>query len=93
MSMPKGKKFDNGYCSIAAIPNAKNYKQISIACKEKGIKVGPSNARNILLSAMKKIAKPICEENDVDTSDEAIMSIAKNPSFQMSVADIVKEIE
>ena len=93
MSMPKGKKFDNGYCSIASIPNAKNYKQISIACGERGLKVGPSNARNILLSAMRKIAKPICEENDINTSEAAIMSIAKNPVFQMSVADIVKEIE
>ena len=93
MSMPKGKKFDNGYCSIASIPNAKNYKQISIACGERGLKVGPSNARNILLSAMRKIAKPICEENDVNASEAAIMSIAKNPVFQMSVADIVKEIE
>jgi hypothetical protein len=93
MSMPRGKKFDNGYCSIASIPNAKNYKQISAACKQKGLKVGPSNARNILLSAMKKIAKPICEENEVEISDAAIMVIAKNPIFQMSVADIVKEIE
>ena len=69
---------------LAAIPNAKNYKQISLACKEKGFKVGPSNARNILLSAMRKIAKPICEENDVNSSDSVIMSIAKNQVFQMS---------
>ena len=53
MSMPKGKKFDNGYCSVANIPNSKNYRQISLACKQRGIKIGPSNVRNVLLSAMK----------------------------------------
>ena len=93
MSMPKGKKFDNGYCSIATIPNAKNYKQIAAACNERGIKIGPSNARNVLLSAMKKIAKPLCEENNLTSSDDEIMTIAKNPQFQMSVAALIKEIE
>ena len=53
MTMPKGKKFDNGYCSISGIPSAKNYRQISSICTEQGMKIGPSNVRNVLLSAMK----------------------------------------
>ena len=92
MSMPKGKKFDNGYCSISSIPNEKNYKQISVACGEKGIKIGPSNARNVLLNAMKKIAKPICEDNNRQSSEDEIMKIAKSPDFQMSVAELIKEM-
>ena len=91
MTMPKGKKFDNGYCSISSIPNAKNYRQISDACTTSGMKIGPSNVRNVLLSAMKKIAGPICNANEMTMSDEQVMTIAKNPNFQMSVAALLHE--
>ncbi len=93
MAMPKGKKFDNGYCSIADIPNAKNYRQISAACRDRGMKIGPSNVRNVLLSAMRKIAQPICISNSVNASEDEVMKIAKNPDFQLSVASLIKEIE
>ena len=91
MAMPRGKKFDNGYCSVASIPNAKNYKQISVACKKRGIKIGPSNVRNVLLSAMRKIAEPICADRGMSMDDENISEIARNPHFQMSVATLIKE--
>jgi len=91
MTMPKGKKFANGYCSIAGIPSAKNYRQISSICTSEGMKIGPSNVRNVLLSAMKKIAKPVCEANSIVMSDEEIMIIAKNPNFQLSVASLLEE--
>jgi len=91
MTMPKGKKFDNGYCSITSIPSAKNYRQISAICTNNGLKIGPSNVRNVLLSAMKKIAKPLCEANAVSLNDEQLMEIAKNPHFQLSVASLIDE--
>jgi len=56
----KGKKFDNGYCSVSSIPASKNYRQIAAICTADGMKIGPSNVRNVLLSAMKKIAAPLC---------------------------------
>jgi hypothetical protein len=89
--MPKGKKFTNGYCSISGIPSAKNYRQISSICGNNGMKIGPSNVRNVLLSAMKKIAKPVCDANSIVMSDDEIMAIAKNPHFQLSVASLLKE--
>lgn len=91
MAMPRGKKFDNGYCSVAAVPTAKNYRQISAACTAAGQKIGPSNVRNVLLSAMKKIAKPLCDANSIRISDEQLMDIAKNPHFQMSIATLLDE--
>ena len=93
MAMPKGKTFDNGYCSVSKMPGAKNYRQISVECKKNGIKIGPSNVRNVLLSAMCKIAKPICEERGIETNAANIMKIAKNPTFQMSVAALITEVE
>ena len=93
MAMPKGKNFDGGYCSVSNIPNSKNYRQISFACKQRGIKIGPSNVRNVLLSAMHKIAKPLCEEHGISTSDTNIEEIVRNPNFQMSVALLIKDIE
>lgn len=93
MAMPKGKKFDSGYCSVSSIPNSKNYRQISVACQKKGIKIGPSNVRNVLLSAMHKIAKPLCEEHGISASESNIEKIVRNPSFQMSVAQLIKDIE
>jgi len=91
MTMPKGKKFDNGYCSISGIEAAKNFRQIAVACTEAGIKIGPSNARNVLLSAMKKIAKPVCDNNMICISDEQLMEIARNPHFQLGVASLLNE--
>ena len=93
MAMPKGKKFTNGYCSVSSIPNSKNYRQISVACKERGIKIGPSNVRNVLLSAMCKIAEPLCEDRGLSTDGEYVLEIAKNPHFQLSVASLIKEVE
>ena len=91
MTMPLGKKFANGYCSVAGIPSAKNYKEISAICSKKGMKIGPSNVRNVLLSAMKKIVVPICEKNSLKVNDEEIFEIIKNPHFQLSVAKIISE--
>ena len=93
MAMPKGKKFDSGYCSVANIPNAKNYRQISAACKAKGIKIGPSNVRNVLLSAMKKIATPICIDNGMEPTEDRVMEIVKNPRFQLGVASLLEEVD
>jgi len=91
MAMPKGKKFDNGYCSVAAIPSSKNYRQIAAVVTASGHKIGPSNVRNVLLSAMKKIARPLCEANSIRISDEQLMDIARNPHFQMGVAALIDE--
>jgi len=91
MAMPKGKKFNNGYCSVATFPSSKNYRQIAKICTEQGMKIGPSNVRNVLLSAMQKIAKPICEANSICMNDKQIMEIAKNPHFQMGIASIIQE--
>ena len=91
MNMPRGKKFSNGYCSIASIPSAKNYKEISSICAKRGMKIGPSNVRNVLLSAMQKIVKPICDANALSVSEESLAEIAKNPRFQMSIASIISE--
>lgn len=93
MAMPKGTKFTNGYCSVSNIPNAKNYRQISVACKQRGIKIGPSNVRNVLLSAMCKIAAPICEDRGLSADSGEVFEIAKNPHFQLSVASLIKEID
>ena len=93
MAMPKGKKFTNGYCSVSSIPNAKNYRQISNACKQRGMKIGPSNVRNVLLSAMCKIAAPICEDRGLSADSSDILEIAKNPHFQLSVASLIKEVD
>ena len=41
---------------------------------------------------MKKIAKPICEDNNRQSSEDEIMKIAKSPDFQMSVAELIKEM-
>jgi len=91
MVMPKGKKFKNGYSSVSSIPSSKNYRQISAACTENGMKIGPSNVRNVLLSAMKKIAGPLCEAHSIQVNDDQLMEIARNPHFQMSIATLINE--
>ena len=93
MAMPAGKRFENGYATISGVPNAKNYRQISSACKSAGIKIGQSSARGIFLSAMKKIAKPLCESNGMESQEDLLWEIANNPNFQIIIAELLKEMD
>lgn len=91
MPMPKGHKVKGGYFTVTSIPGADDYKLIAKKCTEVGYKMQHSTARNVFLSAMKKIAVSIHTSNGLKSSDAEVSEIARNSNFQEGIAEILKE--
>lgn len=86
--MPNGKKFKNGYATVGS--DGMKYREIAEVMTAEGDKMNHSTARNIFLSAMRKICEPIHEEisrsADVDMED-----IYRNPDFQDGLTQIITD--
>lgn len=91
MSMPKGFKSRKGYATISDIPNGMDYRKIAEKMTDSGDKMNHATARNVFLKAMVKIAGPIHDLYQLDTSENAVMQTAKDPEFQMGVIDMMDE--
>ena len=90
MSMPTGKTFDHGYGSKA--PEGIGYREIAEKMTDMGDKMNHSTARNVFLRAMTSIASHVAKNIASDLDNIDIDSIAKNPEFQASVAEILREM-
>jgi len=88
-AMPRGHKVKNGYASVASLAGADDYKLIAKKCTEMGHKMGHSTARNVLLSAMMKVADALHRSQGNIYTNRQLFEIARNPTFQSGVADIL----
>ena len=88
-SMPKGKKFSNGY--ITTDEDSANLRVISEIMGKHGFKMGHATVRNIILKLMQKFAKAILTHSDEQT-DESIKRIASDPRFQSAIGDLIREL-
>jgi hypothetical protein len=88
MSMPKGFKADNGYATVIK-GGGLGYRDIAEQMTIKGYPMKHSAARNYLLAAMRKIARPLCELYDIPL--DQIDRIALDPRFQASVAEFISD--
>ena len=87
--MPKGHKSQTGYATTIDVAGGMGYREIAETMTADGYKMNHSTARNVFLSAMRKLAKDVCNLYDRDTSQEKIEKIASDPRFQSSVSDIL----
>ena len=88
MSMPKGFKSENGYATVAK-DGGMTYKDIAEKMTEKGFKMKHSAARNVLLSAMQKIAHEVCGLYGM--SENNISRVASDPRFHACVAEYLDD--
>ena len=93
MSMPIGHKTLGGYATIADIEGAADYRKIAEVMTLSGVKMNHSTARNIFLSAMRKIAKPVSAFNSAKTDELSIDATSRDPRFQIGVAEILFEMK
>jgi len=91
MSMPKGHKSSQGYATVSSDYGGMDYRTIAEKMTEDGHKMNHATARNIFLRAMKKLAGPICELYDTETS-RTLEETCKDPRFQESMIDVVADI-
>ena len=87
MSMPKGHKVETGYATVSGDDGCLGYREIAEKMTEMGHEMNHSTARNVFLRAMKKIAKPICDNYGGSTID----NLSNDPRFQSCVQEIVSE--
>ena len=90
MPMPKGHKMNAGYSTRKTL-GGESYHAISDMMTEKGHKMNHSTARNVFVSALKKIAKNVVGVYGVHCDDDEITRIAKDPRFQDAVVEFMRE--
>jgi len=90
MSMPKGHKSKHGYATVSSLGQGLGYREIAEKMTEEGDTMNHSTARNVFLSAMKKIAKDVCVLTGSDVSDSNLKRVSSDPRFQSGIVDILK---
>lgn len=92
MALVKGTKIERGYATITD-EDGVNYKEIAETMTELGFKMQHSSARNHVIKVMKMFADEFSRHMDVEMSDDQLTQLAKMPSFQGAIADILQTIE
>ena len=92
MSMPKGFKSEHGYATTKEYDGGADYRTIALKMTSKGYKMNHATARNVFLSALRKIAKPVHDMHGKNDSYDALQKTAKDPRFQSGVAEILDSI-
>jgi len=92
MPMPKGFKAENGYATTKQFAGGDDYRSIAEKMTADGHQMNHATARNVFLSALRKIARPIHQVNNLATSDKVLQKTAKDPRFQAGVAEILSSI-
>ena len=91
MSMPKGFKSKYGYASAKEYAGS-DYRSIAEKMSSNGYKMNHATARNVFLSALRKIAKPVHDLNGLDDSYDNLQKTAKDPRFQSGIAEILQTV-
>ncbi len=92
MPMPKGFKSAHGYATTKTFAGGEDYRTIANKMTEDGYKMNHATARNVFLSALRKIARPVHKMNGVPTTEDCLQKTAKDPRFQAGVAEILSSI-
>jgi len=92
MPMPKGYKAKHGYATNKSFDGGEDYRTIAEKMTAAGSKMNHATARNVFLSALCKLAKPIHHLHGVSSSEDRLKTTAKDPRFQSGVAEIIASI-
>jgi hypothetical protein len=91
MAKPKGHKSQHGYSVFSEFNGGLGYKDIAEKMTETGHKMNLSTARNVLVSALDKVAREVCSAYGVEATDDDLKRIASDPRFQSGIYDILNE--
>ena len=92
MSMPKGFKSKFGYATVKEYEGGADYRTIATKMTSSGYKMNHATARNVFLSALRKIAKPVHDLHGKPGGYDELQKTAKDPRFQSGVAEILESI-
>ena len=91
MPMPKGHKSTHGYSTTSTFDGGLGYREIAEAMSAKGHKMNHSTARHVLVNALDKIARGVCEAYGKEATTDEVRRIAADPRFQAGVFDMLRD--
>lgn len=91
MPMPKGHKSSHGYATTSVFEGGLGYREIAEAMTAKGQKMNHSTARHVLVQALDKIAKGVCDAYGKTVTDDDLKRIASDPRFQAGIYDMLRD--
>jgi hypothetical protein len=89
--MPKGHKSSHGYSTTSVFEGGLGYREIAEAMTAKGQKMNHSTARHVLVQALDKIAKGVCDAYGKTATDDDLKRIASDPRFQAGIYDMLRD--
>jgi hypothetical protein len=89
MAMPTGHKSENGYSTVTEIDGGLGYREIAEAMSSRGHKMNHSTARNVLVSALSKLAGGVCAAYGSSPDEDKVKKIASDPRFQAGLYEIL----
>lgn len=92
MPLRRGAHVDRGYATVAEDEGV-NYREIADTMTEMGHHMNHSSARNYVLRVMRKFVKEFAKQWKIELTEERIDQIAKDPSFQHGIADLLHVVE
>ena len=90
--MPKGFKVERGYATVSS-DGGLGYREIAEKMSEDGFKMNHSTARNVFISAMRKIAEDMVTLYDCSPNQEKIDEVSIDPRFQLGVSEAIRDLE
>jgi hypothetical protein len=92
MPLRTGTRIDRGYATVAA-DDGDNYRDIADVMTALGHPMNHSSARNHVLRVMTKFARAFAEAFGFATDDRSIASMARSPSFQSGISELLQVLE
>jgi len=91
MPMPKGHKSSHGYSTTSIFDGGLGYREIAESMTSRGEKMNHSTARHVLVQALDKIARGVCEAYGQTPTEADLRRIAADPRFQEGVYDLLRD--
>ena len=91
MPMPKGHKSSHGYSTTSTFEGGLGYREIAEAMTIRGEKMNHSTARHVLVQALDKIARGVCQAYEQEPTESDLRRIAADPRFQSGVYDLLRD--
>lgn len=90
--MKKGSSIERGYATVVGDEGV-NYREIAETLTEMGFPMNHSSVRNHVIRIMNRFAAALATAWDIDVADDELPEIAKSPSFQHGISDILHQVE
>ena len=92
MALKKGTTVTRGYATVATDEGV-NYRDIADTMTELGFTMNHSSARNYIIRVMCKFVTAFMREYNLDFNETNLNEIARSPSFQHGIADLLHVLE